>query len=118
MVKSAELTLVGAKSRREKLLQAADMKIASAHSIQSNVRQSTSNQLEKTVLEQDSRIAKLESDVASADVRISTQEKAILNARKTTDASVAFESEKLRLRETAVKTAISNAHSTVFRIFY
>lgn len=95
MVKSAELTLREAKSRKESILKAADMKIENANFIQARVVNTTANQLEKTAIEQDAKIAKLQSDIASADVQISVQEKTILNIKKQTDASVALETDKL-----------------------
>ncbi len=118
MVKSAELTLREAKSRKESILKASDMKIENANLIQTRVADSTANQLDKTSLEQDAKIAKLQSDLASMDVQISSQEKTILNMKKQTDASLALESDKLSLRETTVKTAIKNAHATLLRVFY
>lgn len=118
MVKSAELTLREAKSRKESILKASDMKIENANLIQTRVADSTANQLDKTATEQDAKIAKLQSDLASMDVQISAQEKTILNMKKQTDASVALESDKLGLRETTVKTAIKNAHAVLFRVFY
>lgn len=118
MVKSAELTLAEAKSRRERILAAADLKIANASSIVSRVADTTSSQLDKTALEQDAKVAKLESDLASMDVQVSSQEKTIENMKKKTGASIALESDKLGLRETTVKTAVKNAHATLLRIFY
>lgn len=118
MVKSAELTLAEAKSRREKILAAADLKIANANTIANRVTDTTSSQLDKTALEQDAKVAKLESDLASMDVQISSQEKTVENMKKKSEASVALESDKLALRETTVKTAIKNAHATLLQIFY
>lgn len=118
MVKSAELTLSEAKSRREKILTAADLKIANANLIASRVSDTTSSQLDKTALEQDAKVAKLESDLASMDVQVSSQEKTVENMKTKTEASVALESDRLTLRETTVKTAVKNAHATLLRIFY
>ena len=118
MVKSAELTLREARSRKESIIKASDMKIENANLIQTRVADSTANQLEKTSLEQDAKIAKLQSDLASMDVQISTQEKTIINMKMQTEASVALESDKLALRESTAKIALKNAHSTLIRIFY
>ena len=118
MVKSAELTFNQAKSRKENILKASDLKIGNAALVQSRVADSTASQLEKTAIEQDAKIEKLASDITSVDMQISSQKRTIENTKKTTDASVALESDKLGLRETTVKTAIKNAHSALLQVFY
>lgn len=118
MVKAAELTLQEAKARRENILKAADMKLDNAHLTQTRVIESTANQVDKTIIEQDAKIAKITAGLASMNIQISTQEQSILNMRKKTDASVALESDKLGLRGTTVKTTIKNAHSALTQVFY
>jgi RND family efflux transporter MFP subunit len=100
MVASSERFLADAKARKTSITGPIDERVAAV------------------IREQDAKISKLKADLAALDVEIGIAEKSSTNVKTKTDASVTLESDKLALRETTVKNAVKNAHSTLVRIFY
>lgn len=95
MLKSAELTLKDAKSRKDAILKASNLKLDNANLTQIRVGETTAKQVLKTIVEQDSKVEKIKSDLDAMAVQIATQEKTIENVKNSTDASVMLESDKL-----------------------
>lgn len=125
MVESAQLTLDSAIERKNELIKTNEIMInaskesfISSQNIKSRVWESTQKQLEATLLEQEAKIKKLQSDIDLIDIKIKNQEQKIINMTSKTEAWVNLETSKLQISAGNIKTSIKSAYNTLNRVFY
>lgn len=125
MVESAQLTLDSAIERKNKLIKTNEIMInaskeslTSSQNIKSRVWESTQKQLNGTLLEQDAKINKLQSDIDLIDTKIKNQEQKIANMTTKTDAWINLESSKLQISAGNIKNSIKSAYNNLNKIFY
>lgn len=125
MVKSAQLTLDAAIKRKQDLLVALNANVEGAQknvdtlgTIKWSLDQSTSKQLQQTIVEQDSKIAKAEESIKYIDTQITTQKVVIENMKKKVSAMINLEQQKASLMETMLKPSIRYAYNTLVQVFY
>lgn len=125
MVESAQLTLDSAIERKNELIKTNEIMInaskeslSSSQNIKSRVWESTQKQLDGTLLEQEAKIKKIQSDIDLIDIKIKNQEQKIANMTTKTDAWVNLETSKLQISAGNIKTSLKNAYNTLNRVFY
>lgn len=125
MVESAQLTLKWAQERREKISETNNIMITSsksslesAQNIKSRVWESTQNQLDSTIQEQEAKITKMQASLDQVNTQIKIQEQKIWNMSTKTNAWVNLEASKLEISAGNIKTSIKNAYNTIIKVFY
>jgi len=125
MVESAQLTLDSAIERKNQIWKTNDIMInsskeslSSSQNIKSRVWESTQKQLDGTLLEQEAKIKKIQSDIDLIDIKIKNQEQKIANMTTKTDAWINLETSKLQISAGNIKTSIKSAYNTLNRVFY
>lgn len=125
MVESAQLTLDSAIERKNQIIKTNEIMIhssneslVSSQNIKSRVGESTQKQLDSTLLEQEAKIKKIQSDIDFINTKIKNQEQKIINMTSKTEAWIDLETSKLKIYAWNIKTSIKSAYNTLNRVFY